>query len=45
MTNGEYIYRKTVDYTPRMALKKDDFKKVFSDLGISRYRKLDEGAR
>ena len=26
MTNGEYIYRKTVDYTPRMALKKDDFR-------------------
>ena len=26
MTNGECIYRKTVDYTPRMALEKDDFR-------------------
>ena len=26
MTNGEYIYRKTVDYMSRMALEKDDFR-------------------
>ena len=25
MTNGECIYRKTVDYMSRMALEKDDF--------------------
>ena len=27
MTNGEYIYRKTVDYMSRMALEKDDFRR------------------
>ena len=42
MTNGECIYRKTVDFMSRMALEKDDF---FSDLGISCYRKLGRGAR
>ena len=26
MTNGECIYRKTVDYMSRMALEKDDFR-------------------
>ena len=45
MTNGGCIYRKTVDYMSRMALEKDDFLKVFSDLGISCYRKLGRGAR
>ena len=40
MTNGECIYRKTVDYMSRMALEKDDFGRVFSDLGISCYKKL-----
>ena len=27
MTNGEYIYRKTVDYMSRIALEKDDFRR------------------
>ena len=27
MTNGECIYRKTVDYVSRMALEKDDFRR------------------
>ena len=27
MTNGECIYRKTVDYMSRMALEKDDFRR------------------
>ena len=27
MTNGECIYRKTVDYKSRMALEKDDFRR------------------
>ena len=27
MTNGEYIYRKTVDYKSKMALEKDDFRR------------------
>ena len=45
MTNGECIYRKTVDYMSRMALEKDDFGRVFSDLGISCYKKLGNGAR
>ena len=27
MTNGECIYRKTDDYTSRMALEKDDFRR------------------
>ena len=27
MTNGEYIYRKTVDYMSRVALEKDDFRR------------------
>ena len=27
MTNGEYLYRKTVDYMSRMALEKDDFRR------------------
>ena len=30
MTNGECIYRKTVDYMSRMAPEKDDFR-TFSD--------------
>ena len=28
MTSGEYIYRKTVDYMSRMALEKDDFRRL-----------------
>ena len=28
MTNGECIYRKTVDYISRMALKKDDLRRI-----------------
>ena len=35
MTNGECIYRKTVDYMSRMALEKDDFR-TFS--GIWEFR-------
>ena len=27
MTNGEYIYRKTIDFMSRMALEKDDFRR------------------
>ena len=27
MTNGEYIYRKTVDYMSRVALEKDEFRR------------------
>ena len=27
MTNGECIYRKTVDYKSKMALEKDDFRR------------------
>ena len=35
MTNGEYIYRKTVDYMSRMALEKDDFRR-FSVIWVFR---------
>ena len=44
MTNGEYIYRKTIDFMSRMALEKDDFRR-FSVKRISRYRKLGRNAR
>ena len=27
MTNGEFIYRKAVDYMSRIALEKDDFRR------------------
>ena len=45
MTNGECIYRKRDDYMSRMALEKDDFKKVSSNLEISCYGKLGCDAR
>ena len=46
MTDGECIYRKTVDYMSRMALEKDDFGR-FSAIteGISCNRKLGRGIK
>ena len=45
MTNGECIYRKTVDFMSRMALEKDDFRRFSVTWEFRVTGKLGRGAR